>query len=56
MTRRGRKALFAMLSALRLVAGSKHTPHAFDSVTWQAAALSDRNQPARAQSEISELT
>ena len=36
------KALFAMLSALRLVAGSKHTPRAFDSATWQAGASSDR--------------
>ena len=27
------KALLAMLSALRLVAGSKHAPCAFDSVT-----------------------
>ena len=31
-----------MLSALRLVARSKHTPRAFDSATWQAGASSDR--------------
>ena len=30
------KALLAMLSALRLVAGSKHAPRAFGSATWQA--------------------
>ena len=30
------KALLAMLSALRLVAGSKHAPRAFDRATWQA--------------------
>ena len=36
------KALLAMLSALRLVAGSKHAPRAFDCVTWQAGASSDR--------------
>ena len=36
------KALLAMLSALRLVAGSKHAPRAFDSATWQAGASSDR--------------
>ena len=35
-------ALFAMLSALRLVAGSKHAPRAFDSATWQAGASLDR--------------
>ena len=32
------KALLAMLSALRLDAGSKHAPHAFGSATWQAGA------------------
>ena len=32
------KALLAMLSALRLVAGSKHAPRAFGSATWQAGA------------------
>ena len=36
------KALLAMLSALRLVAGSKHAPRAFGSATWQAGASSDR--------------
>ena len=36
------KAPLAMLSALRLVAGSKHAPRAFDSATWQAGASSDR--------------
>ena len=46
------KTLLAMLSALRLVAGSKHAPRAFDSATWQAGASSDRgihktNQYAR---------
>ena len=46
------KALLAMLSALRLVAGSKHAPRAFGSATWQAGASSDRgihktNQNAR---------
>ena len=46
------KTLLAMLSALRLVAGSKHAPRAFDSPTWQAVASSDRgihktNQNAR---------
>ena len=41
------KALLAMLSALRLVAGSKHAPHAFDSATWQAGASSDRGMYAR---------
>ena len=35
------KALLAMLSALRLVAGSKHAPRAFGSATWQAGASSD---------------
>ena len=49
-----------MLSALRLVAGSKHAPRAFGSATWQAGASSDRgihkNQPVHAQSELSELT
>ena len=45
-------ALHAMLSALRLVAGSKYAPRAFDSATWQAGASSDRgihktNQNAR---------
>ena len=44
--------MLAMLSALRLVAGSKHAPRAFDSATWQAGASSDRgihktNQNAR---------
>ena len=46
------KALLAMLSALRLVAGSKHAPRAFGSATWQAGAPSDQgihktNQNAR---------
>ena len=46
------KALLAMLSALRLVAGSKHAPRAFGSATWQAGASSDQgihktNQNAR---------
>ena len=46
------EALLAMLSALRLVAGSKHAPRAFDSATWQAGGSSDRgihktNQNAR---------
>ena len=46
------KALLAMLSALRLVAGSKHAPRAFGSATWQAGASSERgihktNQNAR---------
>ena len=46
------KVLLEMLSALRLVAGSKHAPRAFDSATWQAGASSDRgiyktNQYAR---------
>ena len=36
------KALLAMLSALRLVAGSKHAPRAFNSATWQSGASSDR--------------
>ena len=44
-----------MLSALRLVAGSKHAPRAFGSATWQAGASSDRG-PVHAQSELSELT
>ena len=35
------KALLAMLSALRLVAGSKHAPRAFGIATWQAGASSD---------------
>ena len=35
-------ALLAMLSALRLVAGSKHAPRAFASAYWQAGASSDR--------------
>ena len=46
------KALLAMLSALRLFAGSTHAPRAFGSATWQAGASSDRgihktNQYAR---------
>ena len=46
------KALLAMLTALRLVAGNKHAPRAFDNATWQAGASSDRgihktNQYAR---------
>ena len=46
------KAVLAILSALRLVARSKHAPRAFDSATWQAGASSDReihktNQYAR---------
>ena len=46
------KALLAMLSALRLVAGSKHAPRTFGSATWQAGASSDQgihktNQNAR---------
>ena len=46
------KALLAMLSALRLVAGIKHAPRAFGRATWQAGASSDRgihktNQYAR---------
>ena len=36
------KALLVILSTLRLVAGSKHAPRAFDSATWQARASSDR--------------
>ena len=45
-------ALLAMLSALRLVAGSKHAPCVFGSATWQAGASSDQgihktNQNAR---------
>ena len=36
------KALLAMLSALRLVTGSKHAPRAFGSATWQAGASLDR--------------
>ena len=36
------KALLAIISALRLVAGSKHAPRAFDSATWQAGAASER--------------
>ena len=36
------KALLAMLSALRLVAGSKHAPRAFGSATGQAGASSDQ--------------
>ena len=56
------KTLLAMLSTLRLVAGSKHAPRAFGSATWQAGASSDQgihqiNQNARKdQSELSELT
>ena len=46
------KALLAMLSALLLVAGSKHATCAFGSATWQAGASSDQgihktNQNAR---------
>ena len=46
------KALLTMLSALQLVAGSKHAPRAFGSATWQAGASWDRgihktNQYAR---------
>ena len=36
------KALLAMLSALRLVAGSKHAPRAFGRATWQAGPSSDQ--------------
>ena len=46
------KALLAMLSALRLVAGSKHEARAFGSANWKAGASSDQgilktNQNAR---------
>ena len=36
------KALLAMLSALRLVAGCKHAPGTFGSTTWQAEVSSDQ--------------
>ena len=49
-------ALLAMLTALRLVAGSKHAPRAFGRAIWQAGSRNTQNQPERAQSELSELT
>ena len=54
------KALLAMLSALRLVAGSKHAPGAFDSAIWQAGASLDvginkTNQHARKVNEQTDL-
>ena len=51
------KALLAILSALRLVAGSKHAQRAFDSATWQAGASSDRGtKPTRTRAKRTERT
>ena len=46
--------LVAMLSWLRLDAGSKHAPGAFGSATWQAGASLDRGtkQTSKRESEL----
>ena len=41
------KGLLAMLSALRLVAGSKHAPRAVGSATWLGRGIHKTNQNAR---------
>ena len=46
------KALLAMLSALRLVAGSKHAPRAFDSATYWPNHENDHHQPPNFSSPI----